>query len=182
MEALALALDLVKYKLAPMPIRAGTKSAACKWRDYYIRGPSGAELPELFNSSDPMTVGVLCGAPSDRLLVLDCDSEAALADMLRVLGDPQTWVVRTPRGGHIYLRTPVPVRSLLSPNSQAVDVLAQGQYVLAPGAVHPNGSRYEFIRETPTILEVSSLDLIPGVTLTPAVDGATHSMPLRARA
>ncbi len=168
MDALTLARDLTKYKLAPLPIRAGNKSAACKWRDYQERGPAAEELPALFESPSPLTVGVLCGAPSDRLLVLDCDSEAALAEMLQALGDPQTWVVRTPRGGHIYLRTPYPVRSVLSPDNHSVDVLAQGQYVLAPGAVHPNGSCYDFIRQTPAILELSSLDAIPGVTLTRA--------------
>ncbi len=169
MDVLALARDLTKYRLAPLPIRAGTKLAACKWRDYQVSGPSAADLQALFESPDLLTVGVLCGAPSDRLLVLDCDSEAALAEMLRALGDPATWVVRTPRGGHIYLRTPRPVRSMLSPNNHAVDVLAQGQYVLAPGAVHPNGSRYDFIRQTPAILELRSLDAIPGVTLAPAI-------------
>ncbi len=168
MDALALALDLIKYNLAPLPIRAGTKLVACKWRDYQDRGPAAEDLPALFESPAPLTVGVLCGAPSDRLLVLDCDSESALAEMLRALGDPATWVVRTPRGGHIYLRTPYPVRSVLSPNNHSVDLLAQGQYVLAPGAVHPNGSCYDFIRQTPAILELSSLDAIPGVTLTRA--------------
>ncbi len=79
MDALTLAQDLMRYKLAPLPIRAGTKSAACKWRDYQERGPAAEELPALFESPAPLTVGVLCGAPSDRLLVLDCDSEAALA-------------------------------------------------------------------------------------------------------
>ncbi len=169
MDALALALDLMKYKLAPLPIRAGTKLAACKWRDYNVSGFTAEELRGLFESPDPLTVGVLCGAPSDRLLVLDCDSELALAKMLQTLGDPATWVVRTPRGGHIYLRTPRPVRTTLSSSDHAVDVLAQGQYVLAPGAVHPNGSRYDFIRQTPAILELSSLDAIPGLTLAPAI-------------
>ncbi len=168
MDALALALDLMKYKLAPLPIRAGTKLAACKWRDYAVSGFAADELRGLFESPDPLTVGVLCGAPSDRLLVLDCDSEAALLKMLQPLGDPATWVVRTPRGGHIYLRTPRPVRTVLSANNHSVDVLAQGHYVLAPGAVHPNGTCYDFIRQTPAILELNSLDAIPGITLTPA--------------
>ncbi len=168
MDALTLARDLLKYNLAPIPIRAGTKSAACKWRDYQTHGPSAADLEALFDFPGPLTVGILCGAPSDRLLVLDCDSEAALSEMLQSLGDPATWVVRTPRGGHIYLRTPCAVRSILSPGINFIDVLAQGQYVLAPGAVHPNGSRYEFIRETPSILELSSLDAIPNMTLVPA--------------
>ncbi len=168
MDALTLARDLLKYKLAPIPIRAGTKSAACKWRDYQSHGPRAADLEALFDFPAPLTVGVLCGTPSDRLVVLDCDSESVLTEMLRALGDPATWVVRTPRGGHIYLRAPCTVRTVLSPDDLSVDVLAQGQYVLAPGAVHPNGSRYEFIRETPVILELPSLDAIPNLILVPA--------------
>ncbi len=169
MDSLTLARDLLKHNLAPIPIRAGTKSTACKWRDYHANGPAAADLQALFDFPGPLTVGILCGAPSDRLLVLDCDSEAALAEMLRTLGDPATWVVRTPRGGHIYLRAPCAVRSVLSPGDHSVDVLAQGQYVLAPGSVHPNGSRYEFIRETPSILELSSLGELPQLKLTPAI-------------
>ncbi len=169
MDALALARDLLKYNLAPLPIRAGTKSAACKWREYETKGPTAEDLQTLFDFPGPLTVGIICGAPSDRLLVLDCDSEAALVDMLRALGDPATWVVRTLRGGHIYLRAPCPVRSVLSPDDRSIDVLGQGQYVLAPGAVHPNGSRYDFIRQTPTILELNSLNAIPNILLTPAV-------------
>lgn len=169
MDGLALALDLMKYQLAPLPIRAGTKLAACKWRDYMGSGFTAEELQGLFESPDPLTVGVLCGTPSDRLLVLDCDSELALAKMLQMLGDPATWVVRTPRGGHIYLRTPRPVRTKLSPDNHSVDILAQGHYVLAPGAVHPNGTCYDFIQQTPAIFELSSLDAIPGVTFTSAI-------------
>ncbi len=101
MDALTIARELYKYNLAPIPIRAGTKSAACKWRDYQTQGPQAADLEALFDFPAPLTVGLLCGTPSDRLVVLDCDSETVLTEMLRARGDPATWVVRTPRGGHI---------------------------------------------------------------------------------
>lgn len=162
--ALALAHELQAAGLAPIPILAGTKRPAVSWGKWRHTGPSEAELPGLFGS-DGLTVGVLCGQPSDRLLVLDCDSERIFDDMMASLHSPATWLVKTARGAHVYFRTPVPCKSARLPG---LDVKAQGGYVLAPGATHPSGAAYTFLQRTATILELPSLFAIPGVKLEPA--------------
>ncbi len=165
----------MKYELTPIPIRAGTKPAACKRREYRATDPTADELRVMFLSAEAMTVGVLGGTLNGRLLVLERDPEAALTGTLEALGHPDTWVVRSPRGRRVYLLTPVPVRSVLSSSSRSVHVLGQRRYVLAPGAVHPNGSRYQLTREAHAILEPRSLDLMPGLLPARAGDGAVHS-------
>lgn len=164
-NSLELALELNDFGLATIPIVAGKKEPAVKWKRFQHTGPSAAQLPLLFDQDRPLTVGVVCGEPSDRLMVLDCDNERILDQMMQRLDDPKTWVVKTSRGGHIYLRTPVPVRGT---RGAGFDVKAQGGFVLAPGAVHPTGILYEFLRRTKNILELPSLDEIPGLVLDPA--------------
>ena len=70
---LELARTLYAENLAPIPIHAGTKRPATKWKRFQTTGPDAQQLPLLFER-DNITVGVLCGAASDRLLVLDCDN------------------------------------------------------------------------------------------------------------
>lgn len=82
-----------------------------------------------------------------------------------MLGDPETWMVKSFRGGHIYLRPPCSVRSR---RFEAWEVKAEGNYVLAPGSLHPKGVRYEFIKKTERVLELETLQLTPEVILEPA--------------
>jgi len=117
-------------------------------------------LLKLFPPDRPhLNVGVLCGEASDRLAVVDCDCLSSFQRMMDALCDPETIVVRTHRGGHIYLRTPVTVRS--RGMIEKVEIKADGNYVLAPGSLHPRGVRYEFIKRADRILELDTLAPIP---------------------
>lgn len=162
-DSLALAQQLVAQHLAPIPIIGGTKKAAVQWTQFHNLAPRAKQLPFLFGQDD-LTVGVICGAASDRLLVLDCDNPAALARMRDQLHDPETWIVKTARGGHIYLRTPTTVATS---RLDGVDLKAHRSYVLAPGAKHPSGITYEFIRQTERIMELDSFDALAFLNLRP---------------
>ena len=148
---LELARTLYAENLAPIPIHAGTKRPATKWKRFQTTGPDAQQLPLLFER-DNITVGVLCGAASDRLLVLDCDNAEAFGRALAALKDPDTHIIQTGRkgGAHIYVRTPVPVKTT---RIDGLDAKAQGAYVLAPGAMHPSGVRYKWMHRAPTIYE-----------------------------
>lgn len=160
---LALAQHLAAQHLAPIPIIGGTKKAAVQWEQFHNLAPRLKQLPSLFDSSD-LTVGVVCGASSDRLLVLDCDNPRALAQMRDKLQDPETWIVKTARGGHIYLRTPATVATT---RIEGVDIKAHRSYVLAPGAKHPSGITYDFIRQTERIMDLDSFDALAFLNLRP---------------
>lgn len=164
-DALALAETLlIPNGLSPLPVIARTKRAALPWGQYQAEGIGAAQL-QMFFRDDSYSVAAICGAASHNLMVLDCDSERAFDDMRAKLGDPETWQVKSKRGGHIHYFTPVPVRTR-KPLSD-LQILAQGNYVMAPGTLHPDGMRYQFIKHTRVIAILPSLTAIPGITLEP---------------
>jgi hypothetical protein len=65
-----------------------------------------------------------------------------------------TWVAKTARGYHVYLRTKEPPRPA---HYDKIDIKGEGSVVLAPPSVHPSGARYRWIRRTKEILYVESL-------------------------
>ena len=155
---------LIPNGLAPLPVIAHTKRAAVPWAKWQAEGIAATQLPMLFRD-ESLTVAAICGAASGNLLALDCDSERAFDNMRAALNDPETWQVQSQRGGHIYFRTDVPVRTR-KPRTD-VQILAQGNYVMSPGALHPSGIHYQFIKQTPHIATLTSLTAIPGITLEP---------------
>ncbi len=162
-DPLALALELQSHGMAAIPIIAGTKRPAVKIKPFFEHGPQAFQLPMLF-ADQSVEVAVLGGSPSDRLAIIDCDNQRVFDEMVRTLNYPATWLVKTYRGGHIYARFPVAVKST---RGDGFDVQAQFKYALAPGAMHPKGIRYEFIQRTPQVSELP-LAAIPGITLEPA--------------
>ena len=162
-DPLALALELREYGMAAIPIIPGTKRPPVKIKPFFEQGPQPFQLPILF-SNQPVEVAVLGGTPSDRLAIIDCDNQRVFDDMVRTLNYPATWLVKTYRGGHIYARFPIAVKST---RGNGFDVQSQFKYALAPGAMHPKGVRYEFIQRTQNVIELP-LAALPGVTLEPA--------------
>ncbi len=162
-DLLTRAIELNRAGLACIPIIPGTKRPACKIKPFFENGPSGAQLPLLFN--ERVEIAVLGGKPSERLAIIDCDNMPTAERMLAALDRPNTWLVKTYRGMHIYTRTPVAVRST---RGDGFDLQAQAKYCLAPGSRHPKGVTYEFIQKPERIVELPSLDAIPGLALLPA--------------
>lgn len=102
-------------------------------------------------------IGIVCGAPSGGLVVLDLDQPHGdtVADGYETLRAwereheelPVTCAAVTGRGGyHLLYRADGEVRPSVNVDL-AVDVRGDGSYIVAPPSVHPNGNRYEW--ETP---------------------------------
>lgn len=85
-----------------------------------------------------------CGR--SELVVVDEDQEGAFNKLCAEYGQPvpETFRVRTGGGVHHWFRQPPgdPIRNRARVDGYKVDVRGEGGYVLAPGAVHPNGGRY----------------------------------------
>ncbi len=84
---------------------------------------------------------------SGSRIVLDIDgaeSRNALADAEAKLGRlPRTLTIRTGRGEHRWYTSNIEIRSSAGRLGRAVDVKAQGGYVIGAWSVHATGSRYE---------------------------------------
>jgi predicted transcriptional regulator len=155
---------LLPNGLAPLPVIAHTKRAAFPWGKWQAEGFAPAQLPLLFRD-ETLTVAAICGAASGNLVALDCDSPRAFETMQHSLDHPDTWIIQSQRGGHLYFRTPVPVRAT---NPQPdIQILGQGHYVMAPGALHPSGIPYAFLNHPPHIAGLQNLHALPGIVLEP---------------
>lgn len=161
-----LALELHAHGISTIPLRPASKLPTQAWQRYRYEFGDPNLLQQLFPPEVPdLNVGIICGEASNRLAVIDCDNHASFEQMIRVLNNPETWLVKSLRGGHIYLRPPCSVRSR---RFDAWEVKAEGNYVLAPGSLHPKGVRYEFIKQTERVLELETLQLTPELILEPA--------------
>lgn len=108
--------------------------------------------------SGQCNIGIMCGRTSRNLFVIDCESEEVLNTHMHALDQRQIplWVVKTARGGHIYLfSVDGEVENVPSGILHDAEVRGQNNYVLAPPSIHPNGTPYEWMYqqgdEPPTI-------------------------------
>lgn len=96
-------------------------------------------------ASENANIGILTGAPSGGLVVLDFDTEDGPFNVLglrpRELAS-RTMVVKTARGWHVY------ARSLDTPTTSprpGLDIRGDGALVVAPPSVHPSGAFYRWL-------------------------------------
>lgn len=135
---------LASLGVCAVPIRAGTKAAACRW-GRFSAPPDASERRRLFSRAGVGGVAVVLGDPSGGLACRDFDKadaferwrerEPALATELPIS--------RTARGAHLYFR---------SDGLDGVRMLPDGElrfsrcYTLIPPSVHPSGRPYEWLR------------------------------------
>ncbi|HEX8550620.1 MAG TPA: bifunctional DNA primase/polymerase [Abditibacteriaceae bacterium] len=112
------------------------------------------------HSNPAIALGFPSCLQSQFLFVLDVEDfglfERLLSNIDQRFGS--TWSVRTARGGHIYLLARAPVES----HTHYIDglkfeVRGQGVYVLAAGAIHPDGTSYEVFTNSKIIPVVDEL-------------------------
>jgi hypothetical protein len=137
--------------------------------------------PERWANVGPKAnLGVLTGAPSENLLVLDLDNPERTDEIFHE--PPQaiaerTLVVTTSRGFHVYTRTEQPVANRQLPHG-AGDLKSQGGLVVAPPSIHPSGTRYAFAGDAERICDLADLDLTVDLDL----QAATQPPPGRVEA
>lgn len=142
-----------EHGFAIVPLKAKSKQpATTHGLNDWFDNPESAR--EVWTKYPDFNIGIVCGAPSHGLLVLDFDIDeekdkdgyATLRAWERAQGDlPETAVAITGSGGMHYLyRTD---RNNIRPSVNAelsVDVRCDGSYIVAPPSVHPNGNHYEW--------------------------------------
>ncbi len=103
-------------------------------------------------------IAIMCGRTSGNLFIIDCESAFALdyhTSQARERGIA-LWVVKTARGGHIYLRAKEgEVKNIESGQISEAEIKGQNGYILTAPSVHPDGTIYEWLyRETESIPEI----------------------------
>ena len=124
--------------LSVFPIPYGSKIPTLSWKPLQDRLATDDELRDWFPAGQPMNLGIVTGAIS-RLVVLDADTEAALAYVAECT--PHTpWWTQTARGRHAYFTHPG--GHVTNRGTDLVHVRGDGGYVLGDGSLHPSGARY----------------------------------------
>lgn len=103
-------------------------------------------------------VGIVCGAVSKNLVVIDLDGQEAIDLWKPAFGDlmAQTFTVRTGSGGlHVYLHCdtlPENRKVSLGDGHSGIEIRGEGQYVVAVPSVHPVTSKpYEIYVSKPVL-------------------------------
>jgi hypothetical protein len=148
-----------------IPIKNKEKIPLVEWKRYQIRPPNRREISEWLRVywSTGANVGVVCGAVSGNLVVLDFDTDAAWNGFLATWKAHRTeeicastLVVKTSRGHQVYMR----VSELMKKQKAAAgfDLQAEGSYVVAPPSRHPSGAIYQFLGKAERrVLKIGSL-------------------------
>lgn len=92
--------------------------------------------------------GVLCG--HNNLVVVDFDSDEAIRRYEALL--PSTFTVRTKKGKHAYFRLDEPINKIPvndEEGNRLVDIQGLRSQVVGPGSTHPDGGKYEVIKDEP---------------------------------
>jgi hypothetical protein len=145
-----------------IPFEFKTKRPAIPWAEYQNRRPGGDELYEWF-SHGRRNIGIVCGKVSGGLVVIDFDGEDTFQRFAQEHPEivNNTWVAKTARGYHVYLRTKEPPRPA---HYDKIDIKGEGSVVLAPPSVHPSGARYSWVKRTKEILYVENLPALRAVS------------------
>ena len=152
-----------------IPLLSSSKEPAGRWAHWATHPQAWPDVERLFARADPNANiaalgGIHSAAVADDwgyLALLDCDSGDAL-DMARALVHSQLGadplVSLSARGGHIWLRTPWPLKSARWAGGELRGYRA---YVVAPGSVHPSGILYRWANDGAEILRCDKP--LPGV-------------------
>lgn len=170
--------------IAPIVTLPYSKVCPLEWKDYQIVGPTDDELEAMFSSSNDLNVALICGTPSGNLCGVDCETPKTFQETLERLDRVRltdTWIDKTPRGGRVWLRSPVPLRSQ---KGKDIELLGALKY----GLTYPSrfgDKQYTRLHHPPSILAIPALDLLrealPWLTPTEAPALPQKRLPRTAR-
>lgn len=141
------ALKLASFGLAVFPVEErGKKPVFKSWQEHCTTDPEAVKT--IWSRNPQYNIGIATGSKSGGLLVVDVDNHDA--DGASSLNEweqehgalPETATVITGSGGvHYYYRSTEKIhgRTNVLPG---VDIRAEGNLIVAPPSIHPNGNAY----------------------------------------
>lgn len=155
MDILVTALNWVVQGFSVIPIMFKDKKPESsllpnfQWGVFQKRLPTTDELNWWFSS--PRNIALVTGW--NDLVVIDFDNQEVF-DIWNALYSPKTFMVKTRRGVHVYLKIKEPCAPQ---HTEFIDIKSAGGYVLIPPSIHPSGYEYQIFQNEP-IMQVNKLD------------------------
>jgi hypothetical protein len=134
--------ELYEWGFSVFPLRMRDKRPLGPWEKYQSERANDDEL-RLWGENRALNGAIATGIVSG-IFVVDLDSEAATTAFF-ARGVPETPIVKTAKGHHVYFRYPgFAVKNSAGRIGRGIDIRGEGGYVVAPGSIHPTGARYEW--------------------------------------
>ncbi len=129
------------------PLKPRSKEPAVpSWKPYQERKPTLEEVSSWLRGGVE-GIAVVCGSVSDNLVVMDFDDcsvyEKAFSKHREL--ERSTFVVKTSRGIHVYVKSAVPPGPTEKYDNLKFEYRAERSYVVAPPSIHPAGVQYKLI-------------------------------------
>ena len=156
MEIESYLAEYLTYGWLPIPMIKGTKQPVVKFKhlldyDHAWQVPKES-LPYLLAPwTQDRTHGTGILLKASELVVIDCDSVAAVQEAIRNTSEPCNNIVQSSKGAHFYYRRPAgcpSLRTVHRGDSQAIDILANG-FAVAPPSYHKSGWQYTWVKQGP---------------------------------
>lgn len=158
------ALAYADLGISVLPV-SGKVPAIASWADRQQRRAPSTMIHYWQRAGLLSGVGIVAGAVSRNLVVMDLDSPEAVALYLNrwpELADTYTVTSGSGRGAHLYYQCEVMPKTTRVVNSSTggnIELRADGTYVVAPPSIHPSGKPYSVARELP-IMRVFDLNKV----------------------
>lgn len=133
------------------------------WKVYTTRRAHITDIHWWEVDSKLKNLGIVCGAVSGNLVVIDLDGQEAIDLFKSAFGDlmAQTFTVRTGSGGlHVYLHCgtmPANRKVKLDGSHSGIEVRGEGQYVVAVPSIHPVTQKPYQIHVRKPVLRIDGL-------------------------
>ena len=124
------------------------------WKPYQRQPPTSEDIVRWFGNGAERNAGIVTGRVSEVVVI---ESDTTEAESWCATHLPKTpMMTRSARGVHRYYRHPGVdgIPAFLEPGGGLkIEVKRDGQYVVAPGSVHPSGHVYTVVEKWPDALE-----------------------------
>lgn len=149
--------------LCVIPLKPRSKEADCAWKQFQTQRPTDEQIALWDQRHAPGNFGIVLGEVSG-LIVIESDTPQAEAWCVANL-DYTPMATKSARGLHRYFRPPAEVDpadipATLTAGGLNIEIKRGGQYVVAPGSIHPSGHVYTEVEPWP-----ENLDGVPELRL-----------------
>jgi len=148
--------------LCVIPLK-GKRPALGGWKHYQKQRPSESDIRRWAQENVLQNLGIVCGAVSDNLVVLDFDGPAAyaaFAALFPTLTTSFTVATGSGQGKHVYLYAdslPPTTRALDTPIGH-IELRSEGTYVASPPSTHPVTDQRYLVENHADIQRVPDLE------------------------
>jgi len=117
------------------------------WREYHDRQPTREEIQDWINNGLFEGIGVILGAISGNLVIIDIDDATIPEEIgfnLHEVWKAGGWVTKTGKGYHVWIKHHGNPGGIKKPSRYCIEFRANNGYCVVPPSTHPNGNKYEF--------------------------------------